>query len=154
MQNKKILDSRFLFILYGALNLLLILTLLILVILFFKDIYILSRIGFVVFVGIHLFLLFFIKIHYLCIFYDEEKQIIEFLYNKRFGLKWRQKSRTVLLPLKQLDGYKLSNDSIGTSIISFFKLDQKERYELGPFYIGYISDKVKQKLEEAFGESL
>ena len=154
MQNKKLLDSSSLFILYGVLNILLIFALLALVILFFNDIYILSRTGFVAFVGIHLFLLFFIKIQYACIFYDEEKQVIEFHYNKRFGLKWRQKSRTVLLPLKQLDGYKISKDSMGISIISFFKLEQKERYELGPFHIGYISNGVKQKLEEAFGESL
>jgi hypothetical protein len=154
MQNKKLLDSSSLFILYGVLNLLLIFALLALLILLFNDIYILSRTGFVAFVGVHLFLLFFIKIQYLCLFYDEEKQVIEFHYNKRFGLNWRKKSRTVLLPLKQLDGYNISKGSMGIAVISFFKLEQKERYELGPFYIGYISNEVKQKLKYAFGESL
>lgn len=154
MQNKKILDSSSLFILYGVLNLLLIFVLLALLILLFNDIYILSRTGFVAFVGVHLFLLFFIKIQYLCLFYDDEKQVIEFHYNKRFGLKWRQKSRTVLLPLKQLDGYNISKDSMGIAVISFFKLEQKERFELGPFHVGFISNEVKQKLKDAFGESL
>ena len=123
-------------------------------ILLFNDIYVLSRTGFVVFVGIHLFLLFFIKIHYLYILYNDEKQKIEFHYNKRFGLKWARKSRTVLLPLKQFDGYKISKDSMGISTISFFKLEHKERYELGPFHVGFIPQKVKEAIKETFGESL
>ena len=101
MNEKKIYDNKGLFILYGMVNLLMILFLLILLVLLFNDIYVLSRVGFVIFVGAHLFLLFFIKIQYLRIFYDEEKQKIEFHYNKRFGFRWQQKARTVLLPLNQ-----------------------------------------------------
>lgn len=152
--DKNIVDNKNLFIVYGVANLLLLLFLLTLLILFFYDVYILSRIGFVVFVGIHLFLLFFVKIHYLCIFYNDEKQKIEFHYNKRFGLKWQQKSRTVLLPLNQFDGYTLDKDSLGLFMISFFKLEQNEKYELGPFHIGFLTKKEKQNLENAFGESL
>jgi hypothetical protein len=151
---KKLLDTRNIFILYGVINLLLILILLTLLILIFNDIYILSRIGFVVFVGVHLILLFFIKIHYLCIYYDEGKQKIEFHYNKRFGLKWQQRSRTVVLPFKQFDGYKLQKDSLGLLTISFFKLEKKEKYELGPFHIVFINKKERRNLEDAFGESL
>ena len=107
-----------------------------------------------IFVGAHLFLLFFINVHYLCIYYDEAKQKIEFHYNKRFGLKWQQRSRTVLLPLKQFDGYKLQKDSLGLHTISFYKLEKKEKYELGPFHIVFLSKKERQNLEDAFGESL
>ena len=154
MNEEKIFDNRFLFVLYGMLNLFLIIVLLILLILIFNDIYILSRVGFVLFLGLHLSLLFFIKIHYLSIFYHEEKQRIEFHYSKRFGLNWQKRVRTVLLPLKQFDGYEISKDSLGIAIITFFKLEQKERYELGPFHVGILSGKVKNALEKAFGESL
>lgn len=154
MPEQKIYENKVLFMLYGIVNILLLLFLLTLLTLYLNDIYILSRVGFVMFVGLHLFLLFFIKMHYLCIFYDEEKQSIEFHYNKRFGWKWQQKIKTVLLPGKQFDRYKISKDSMGISVISFFKLEQKERYELGPFYIGYLSIKEKQLLKAAFGESL
>jgi hypothetical protein len=140
--------------LYGGINIILILLLLTLIIFLYNDIYILGRIGFVIFVGVHLFLLFFIKIQYLCIFYDEAKQKIEFHYNKKFGWKWRQKVRTVLLPMKQFNGYKLSTDSMGISVISFYKLEQKEQYELGPFHVGIMSNKEKQNLENAFGKAL
>lgn len=154
MTEKKIYDNKLLFILYGFINIFLLLFLLTLLILLFNDIYVLSRAGFVVFVGAHLFLLFFIKIHYLCIYYNEEKQKIEFHYNKRFGLKWQQKTRTVLLPLKQFDGYKNSKDSLAISVISIFKLEHKERYELGPFHVGFISKKEKKLMKDTFGESL
>lgn len=154
MSEKKIFDNKAIFILYGVLNIVLLLVLLTLIILLFNNIYILGRIGFVLFVGIHLFLLFFIKIHYICIFYDEEKQKIEFHYNKRFGLRWQKKSRTVQLPLKQFDGYKIHKDSMGISVISFFKLENKERFELGPFHIGVISKGKMKHMEDTFGDSL
>lgn len=154
MTEKKIYDNKPLFLLYGLLNLLLILFLLALIILIFNDIYIFSRIGFVIFIGIHLFLLFFIKIHYLCIFYNDEKQKIEFHYNKRFGIRWQQKTRTVLLPLKQFDGYEIDKDSMGITVLSFFKKEQKEQYELGPFHVGFISKKETQLFKDAFGEAL
>ncbi len=154
MNPKKIIDNKRLFIFYGVINVLLIIGLLTLLILLFNDIYILGRVGFVIFVGIHLFLLFFIKIQYLCIFYDEEKQTIEFHYNKRFGLNWQKNSRTVLLPFKQFDGYQITKDSLGFITISFFKLEKKEKFELGPFHIGLITGNEKQQLENAFGESL
>ena len=148
MSEKKIFDNRFLFVFYGLLNLVLILILLVLLILIFNDIYVLSRIGFVLFVGLHLALLFFIKIHYLQISYNEEKQKIEFHYSKRFGLTWQKRSRTVLLPLKQFDGYEISRDSLGIAVISFYKLEKKERYELGPFFVGIISAKEKKNIDK------
>ncbi len=58
MSEKKIYDNKLLFILYGLINILLLLFLLTLLILLFNDIYLLSRTGFVIFVGAHLFLLF------------------------------------------------------------------------------------------------
>jgi len=154
MNDKKIFDNRILFIVYGMLNVMLIIILLTLLILLLNDIYILSRTGFVLFVGVHLFLLFFIKIQYVCIFYNDQKQKIEFHYNKRFGLKWQKKSRTVLLPLKQFDGYKVSRDSMGIAVITFFKIEQKERFELGPFHVGLLTVKKRKLLEDTFGESL
>ena len=154
MMERKIFDNKLLFMLYGLVNVLLFIFLITLVILLLNDIYILSRIGFVIFVGIHLFLLFFIKIHYVCIYYDDKKQKIEFHYNRRFGLMWQKKIRTVLLPLKQFDGYEFSKDSLGIMVISFYKLEQKERYELGPFHVGFISKKEKQLMEDAFGAAL
>jgi hypothetical protein len=154
MSEKKVFDNKAIFMAYGLLNIFLLIVLLVLLILLFNDIYILSRFGFVIFVGIHLFLLFFIRIHYLCIFYDDEKQKIEFHYNKRYGLKWQKRSRTVLLPLKQFDGYNIAKDSMGISVISFFKLEHKQRFELGPFHIGILSKRIKKNLEESFGESL
>jgi len=154
MSENKLFDNRLLFILYGLLNVFLIIILLVLIIFLINEIYILSRTGLVIFVGIHLFLLFFIKIHYLCIIYNEEKQKIEFHYNKRFGLRWQKRSKTVLLPLKQFDGYKIDKDSMRISTISFFKLEQKDRYELGPFHVGVLSKRKRIILEENFGESL
>jgi hypothetical protein len=154
MTEKKIYDNKLTFILYGLVNIFLLLFLLTVLILLFNDIYILSRGGFVIFVGAHLFLLFFIKIHYLCIYYNDEKQKIEIHYSKRFGLKWQKKIRTVLLPLKQFDGYKTSKDSLAILVISIFKLEHKERYELGPFHVGFISKKEKQLMKDTFGESL
>jgi len=154
MKEKIIYYNKNLFLAYSVANILLMFFLLTLLILLFNDIYILSRVGFVFFVGIHISLLFFIKIQYLRIAYDEEKQLIEFHYNKRFGVNWQQKSRTVLLPFNQFDGYSLSKDSFGLTIISFFKLENKERYELGPFHIGFISHNEHQLLEETFGSSL
>ena len=154
MTEKKLYDNKPLFLLYGLVNLLLILFLLTLLILIFNDVFILSRIGFVIFVGVHLFLLFFIKIHYLCIFYNDEKQKFEFHYNRRFGFRWQQKTRTVLLPLKQFDGYEISKDSMGITVLSFFKKEQKEQYELGPFHVGFISKKEAQLFQDTFGEAL
>jgi len=154
MSEKLLFENRLLFVIYGVLNVLLLAILLVLLVLIFNDIYILSRIGFVFFIGIHLALLFFIKIQYLRISYDEGKQKIEFHYSKRFGLKWHKNARTVLLALSQFDGYEISKDSFGLAIISFYKLEKKERYELGPFYIGFISGKQSSALVEAFGESL
>ena len=151
---RKIFDNKLLFMLYGVVNFLLIIILLTLLIFFINDVYILSRIGFILFVGVHLFLVFVVKIHYLCIYYDDKKQKIEFHYNRRFGLMWQKKIRTVLLPLKQFDSYKISKDSIGIAIISFYKLDQKERFELGPFHVGLISKKEMQLLEDSFGTAL
>ena len=151
---RKIFDNKLLFMLYGLVNVLLFIFLITLVILLLNDIYILSRIGFVIFVGIHLFLLFFIKIHYVCIYYNDEKQKIEFHYNRRFGLMWQKKIRTVLLPLKQFDSYEISKDSLGIMVVSFYKLEQKERYELGPFHIGLISKKEMQLFEDTFGTAL
>jgi hypothetical protein len=43
---------------------------------------------------------------------------------------------------------------MGFSAISFFKLEQRERYELGPFHIGFLSKRIKKNLEDSFGESL
>ena len=154
MKEKKIYCNKNLFIGYGTVNLILMLILLTLIILLYNNIHVLSRIGFIFFVGIHISLLFFIKIQYVRISFDEEKQLIEIDYNKRFGWKWQQKARTVLLPLRQFDGYKLTKDSIGITVISFFKLEQKDHYELGPFHIGLISKKEAQILKDAFGETL
>lgn len=154
MNEKKIFDSKVLFLIYGIVNIFLIVILLTLIILLFNDIYILSRIQFVVFVGFHLFLLFFIKIHYLSIFYDDKNQKIEFHYNRRYGLRWQKRVRTVLLPLKQFDGYKIEKDIMGISVLTFYKFENKERYELGPFHVGMISVKEKKELENTFGKSL
>lgn len=154
MAEIRIYNNKLLFWLYGVVNLLLIILLLTLLIFFINDIYILSRIGFIIFVGVHLFLVFFVKIHYVCIFYNDEKQKIEIHYNRRFGFKWQQKIRTVLLPLKQFDGYRITKDSMGISIIVFYKFEQKERYELGPFHVGFISKMEKQLMEDAFGAAL
>lgn len=151
---KKLLDTKNLFVLFGMINVMLILILLTLLILIFNDIYILSRTGFVIFVGIHLFLLFFVKIHFLRIDYDDERQKIEFHYTKRFGFRWLQNSKTVLLPLSQFDGYKLGKDTMGMITITFYKLEKKEKYELGPFHIGFLTKKQRKNLEDAFGESL
>lgn len=154
MKEKIIYSNKGLFLAYSIANIFLMFFLLTLLILLFNDIFILSRVGFVFFVGIHISLLFFIKIQYLRIAYDEEKQLIEFHYNRRFGLKWQKKSRTVQLPLKQFDGYTLTKDSFGLTNISFFKREKKERYELGPFHIGFISKSEHHLLEETFGNSL
>ena len=154
MKDPKIFDNKILFILYGTLNLILILVLLVLLIFLFNDVFIISRIGFVVFVGIHIFLLIFVKIHYLSLYFYEDEQKIEFHYNRQFGLKWQQKTRTVLLPFHQFDGYKIERDNLGIMVMTFYKKEQKERFELGPFHIGFISRKEKKDLISQFGESL
>ena len=152
MNEKKIYDNKLLFIAYGLVNIALVVFLLVLLILIFYDIYILSRIGFVVFVGIHISLIFFVRIHYVCIYTDAEKRKIEIHFNRKFGLKWLQKSKTVVLPFDQFDGYNISVDSIGFRSVSFYKIQDKDRFELGPFSVGYISKKEKMRLKAAFGE--
>lgn len=151
---KKIYNNRILFSAYGIINIVLIIFLLTLLILIFNDIYILSRIGFVVFVGIHIVLIFFVRIHYVCIYTDADKRTVEIHFNRKFGLKWLQKSKTVLLPFDQFDGYKISADSMGVMIVSFYKIQDKDRYELGPFSVGFISKKEKKQLVAAFGDPL
>ena len=154
MAETKLIDNKYQFLLYGAINALLLIILMAILILFFNDIFIISRTVFVLFVGLHLFLLFFIKIHYLCAIYDDRKQLIEFHYNKKFGINWKKKTRTALLPLMFFDGYTLEKDAVGLYAISFFKLENKERYELGPFHIGLLSGHKKELLKSTFGESL
>lgn len=146
-------NSRF-FGAYGWINLLLLTFLLVLLVLIFNDVFLLPRIGFVVLLAIHVILLFFIKMHFLRIDFDEENQKIEFHYNKKFGLNWLQKSRTSILPLKQLDGYTISNNSLGLAVLSFYKLHNKERFELGPFHVGYVSKQDRKTLEEFFGDEV
>lgn len=153
MHEKKLYDNKWLFISYGLVNIVLVVFLLLLLILIFNDIYILSRAGFVVFVGIHITLIFFVRIHYVCIYADTEKRKIEIHFNKKFGLKWQQKSKTVLLPFNEFDGYKITADSMGFPSVSFYKIQDKDRYELGPFSVGYISKKEKKQLTAVIGES-
>jgi len=147
-------DNTRLFIIYGLLNLCLLLFLLILIIFLFNDIYILSRTVFVLFIGIQTALVFFIRMHFLRVTWYDDTQTIEFLYNKKFGIRWRKNATKVTLPLVQFDGYSMSKDSAGLKTLSFFKLEKKERYELGPFHVGMISAKEKSSMVETFGESL
>jgi hypothetical protein len=143
-----------LFVFYGMLNLCLLLFLLTLIIFLFNEIYILSRAVFVLFIGVQTALVFFIRIHFLQVAWNENAQTIEFLYNRKFGIRWRKNATKVILPLAQFDGYSKKKDSVGLSTLSFFKLEKKERYELGPFHVGIISTKDKLTLEETFGQSL
>ncbi len=151
---KKIFDNRPVFQLYGWVNVFLIAFLLSLLILIFNQVYILSRFQFVIFVGLHMALVFFVKIHYLSIFINESSHKIEIHYNRKFGLKWLEKSRTTLVPLKQLEGYKLAKDSLGLPVITFYKKENEERFELGPFHVGYLSAMQRKSLEDSFGESI
>jgi hypothetical protein len=152
MNEKKLYDNKWLFISYGLVNIVLVVFLLVLLILIFNDIYLLSQAGFVVFVGIHITLIFFVRIHYVSIYANAEKRKIEIHFNKKFGLKWHQKSKTVLLSFDQFDGYKITVDSMGFLSVSFYKIQDKDRFELGPFSVGFISKKEKMQLKAAFGE--
>jgi hypothetical protein len=147
-------DNRRLFILYGLLNLGLLLFLLALIILLFNEIYILSRTIFVLLVGIQTFMIFFLRLHFMQIKWDEENQTIGIVYNKNFGIRWRKNAIRVVLPLSRFDGYSLGKDSLGLPTITTYKLENKERFELGPFHIGYISKKEKALLGDTFGEPL
>ena len=151
MEEQKIIDNRITFIVYGVLNIVLLLVLIAILILYFNDVFVLSRFEFVLFIGVHLFLLFYVKVHYLRISVDPEKQHIEFHYNMRFGLAWQKNIRSVLLPRAQFDGYELEKNSIGISVISFYKIEKEEQFELGPFFIGFLSSKERQLLQEALG---
>jgi len=151
IMEKKIFDNRPIFQLYGWVNVLLIVFLLSLLILIFNQVYLLSRFQFVIFVGIHLALIFFVKVHYLSISFDEIQGKVEIHYNRKFGLRWLKKSRTTLVAIKQLDGYKFTKDSLCLPVISFIKTENGERYELGPFHVGYISKKQMKILEDSFG---
>ena len=153
MEAKKLYSNHFIFSLYGYINVLLIIFLLTLLVLIFNQIYVLSRFGFVIFIGIHLALMFFVKVHYLSIYLDEQNKKIEFHYNRKFGFRWLRKSRTSLLPLNQLENYKISKDSLGLPIISFFKKENKELFELGPFHVGYISQNSMKNLTDFLGNS-
>lgn len=148
----KIFDNQIFFRIYGWINVILILLLLTLISLIFNEIYLLSRIGFVVFIGVHLVMIFFIKIHYLCIFFKEESESIEFHYNKKFGWRWQQKARTTLLPMKRFDRYEIGKDSFGLPVISFFKIENDEQFELGPFHVGYISEKQLKTMKDNLGK--
>jgi len=143
-----------LFVFYGLLNLCLLLFLLTLIIFLFNDIYILSRGIFVMFIGVQTVLVFFIRIQFLQVAWNEDTQAIEFLYNKKFGIRWRKSATNVSLPLAQFDGYSMKTDSTGLKTLSFFKLEKKERYELGPFHVGIISAQERIAMEETFGEAL
>ena len=143
-----------LFVIFGIFNLMLLGFLLALIILLFNEVYIVSRTIFVLFVGLQTFLVFFVQLHYLKVTWDDDAQLIDFRYNKKFGLRWRQNTTKIDLPLAQFDGYRLQKDNLGLCAISFFKLERKERYELGPFHIGIIYGKERKSLEETFGESL
>ena len=154
MTEKKIFDNSPLFKLYGIVNVFLVLMLLTLLVLFFNDVEVINRTGFVIFISIHIIFLFFIKVHYLCIIYDEENKRIEFHYNRTFGIRWRQKARTVLLPIKQFHGYQISRDQLGLVQISFFKLQDREKYELGPFHVAILTNYDKLQLQNTFGETL
>jgi hypothetical protein len=154
MNEKKLYDNKLLFMAYGLVNIILVVFLLALLILIFNEIYILGRIGFVAFVGIHITLIFFIRIHYVCVYFDSQKRKIEIHFNRKFGLKWLQKTKTVLLPIDQFDGYKIAADSMGLPSVSFYKIQDKDRYELGPFSVGYISKEEKKQLTSALGERL
>lgn len=151
---RKLFGNSLIFQLYGVLNLILIAFLLTLLVLIFNGIYLLTRIEFAVFIAFHIFLLFFVRMHYLFVLYDDKSQKIEFHYTRRFSLKWKKNSRTVQLPIKQLDGYKITRDSFGLAVISFFKREKGERYELGPFVVGVITKQQKARLRESFGEPL
>ena len=152
MNEEKLYDNKLLFMAYGLVNIVLVVFLLVLLILIYNDIYILGRIGFVAFVGIHITLIFFIRIHYVCVYFDSQKRKVEIHFNRKFGLKWPQKSKTVLLPIDQFDGYKITTDSMGLQLVSFYKIQDKDRYELGPFSVGFISKKEKKQFTAALGE--
>jgi hypothetical protein len=154
MNEEKLYDNKLLFMAYGLVNIVLVVFLLVLLILIYNDIYILGRIGFVAFIGIHITLIFFIRIHYVCVYFDSQKRKVEIHFNRKFGLKWLQKTKTVLLPIDQFDGYKIAADSMGIPLVSFYKIQDKDRYELGPFSVGFISKKEKKQLVAAFGDSL
>jgi hypothetical protein len=154
MTNKKLYDNHSLFAAYGLINIMLVIFLLVLLVLIFNEIYLLTRIEFVAFIAIHIFLLFFVRIHYLKVFFDQKQKKVEFHYNRRFSLTWLKNSRTVLLPLGQFDGYEIKKDSLGLAIISFYKKKNDERYELGPFVVGFISKRERLFLKESLGESL
>ena len=154
MNARVLFDNKKIFLAYGILNTVLVFVLLTLVILLFQDIYLLSRIQFVIFVGIHLLLLFFVKINYLYVGFDEDRQLIYFRYNRRFGIRWYRNAKEVQLSLEQFDGYAYQKDSMGLWLITFYKKEHKQRFELGPFYIGILPKKSQQKFTEAFGESL
>ncbi|MDZ7607663.1 MAG: hypothetical protein U5K79_19215 [Cyclobacteriaceae bacterium] len=151
---RKLYSNSRLFVFYGLLNLLLLLFLLTLIILLFNEIYIFPRAVFVLFIGVQTVLVFFIRIQFLQVTWNDEAQTIEFLYNKKFGIHWRKKATAVTLPLVQFDGYSMKKDGAGLKTLSFFKLEKKERFELGPFHVGIISAKDRSTMEETFGESL
>jgi len=155
MASPKILyNNRRLFVFYGLLNLCLLLFLLTLIIFLFNDIYILSRAVFVMFIGVQTVLVFFIRIQFLQVAWNDDTQTIEFLYSKKFGIRWRKNATNVSLPLAQFDGYSMKADSVGLKTLSFFKLEKKERYELGPFHVGVIPAQERMAMEETFGEAL
>ncbi|NJN27914.1 MAG: hypothetical protein HC819_19035 [Cyclobacteriaceae bacterium] len=146
-----IFDNKRMFLLYGLANVLMLLVLMVLLICLFYGIYLLDRLAFVVFIGIHLFLLFFVKIQYLYIEYDEHTQTFLFRYNKRFTLKWQQKSRSVILPATQMAGYTIEKDYLGLEMVSFYKSENAERFALGPIHVGRISKANKEALIKVFG---
>ncbi len=149
-----LLDNKRLFLFYGMLNIVLLAFLLTLLILLFNEIFVLSRTVYVIFIAVHISLIFFVRIHYLRIVWDEDSQLIDISYNKKFGLRWNHNAIRVALPLNQFDGYSIGKDNFGLAAVTVFKLEKKQRYELGPFHIGYISAQSKKSLEDAFGESL
>jgi len=153
MMERKLFDNHRFFAAYGWINVLLVVFLLTLLVLIFNEIYLLPRLGFVVFVAIHLMLLFVIKVHYLCVLLDEENERIEFNYSKKFGWCWLQKARTTLLPIKHFDGYKIEKNSFGLPVISFFKKENGEQFELGPFHVGQISQKEKEILKTSLKQT-
>lgn len=154
MNKKQIIDNRGLFLAYGILNVVLLIGLVIILILFFNDIYVVSRTMFVLFVGIHLFLLFFVKVHYLSVSYDSMREIIDFQYSKKYHFKKKDRTRNVTLALSQFDGYKIEKDALGLITLTFYKLENKERFALGPFHVGFVSTASRKLLIDTFGESL
>ncbi len=151
MKSKIIFDNKIAIILYWLINVLLFLTLITLIILYFREILIIPREYFVLIIGIHLAFVFWFSVHYVCIQIDETRKVVIVEYLKRFKFQWKRQLTHTEISFEQYGG--VDYNSGFTASISFYKIEQGEKYILGPLSLGIMFPHRLKTIESRLNNS-